>query len=86
MLLVKIMRIKKNIENFLYDQDYFIDLFQNCLHIYYYEELISLSDTKIELKLKEFNLIIEGENLTISNMDQHELLIKGKINEMRFKR
>lgn len=86
MLLVKIMRIKKNIENFLYDQDYFIDLFQNCLHIYYYEELISLSDTKIELKLKEFNLIIEGENLTISNMDKHELLIKGKINEMRFKR
>ncbi len=86
MLLVKIMRIKKNIENFLYDQDYFIDLFQNCLHIYYYEELVSLSDTKIELKLKEFNLIIEGENLTISNMDKHELLIKGKINEMRFKR
>ena len=80
------MRIKKNIENFLYDQDYFIDLFQNCLHIYYYEELVSLSDTKIELKLKEFNLIIEGENLTISNMDKHELLIKGKINEMRFKR
>ena len=86
MLLVKIMRIKKNIENFLYDQDYFIDLFQNCLHIYYYEELVSLRDTKIELKLKEFNLIIEGENLTISNMDKHELLIKGKINEMRFKR
>ena len=86
MLLLKIMRIKKNIENFLYDQDYFIDLFQNCLHIYYYEELVSLSDTKIELKLKEFNLIIEGENLTISNMDKHELLIKGKINEMRFKR
>ena len=80
------MRIKKTIENFLYDQDYFIDLFQNCLHIYYYEELVSLSDTKIELKLKEFNLIIEGENLTISNMDKHELLIKGKINEMRFKR
>ena len=80
------MRIVKNLQNFLYDQDYYIDIFSNCLHVYYYLDLLSLSDTCIELKLKEFNLIIEGENLTISNMDKHELLIKGKINEMRFKR
>ena len=80
------MRIMKNLQNFLYDQEYFIDIFQNCLHVYYYEELLSLSDTLIELKLKEFILIIEGENLSISSMDKHEMLIKGKINSMRFKR
>ena len=80
------MRIMKNLQNFLYDQDYFIDLFQNCLHVYYYEELLSLSDALIELKLKEFILIIEGEELSISSMDKHEMLIKGKINMMRFKR
>lgn len=80
------MRIMKNLQNFLYDQEYFIDIFQNCLHVYYYEELLSLSDTLIELKLKEFILVIEGENLIISSMDKHEMLIKGKINNMRFKR
>ena len=80
------MRIMKNLQNFLYDQDYYIDIFQNCLHVYYYEELLSLSDTLIELKLKEFILVIEGENLSISSMDKHEMLIKGKINSMRFKR
>ena len=80
------MRIMKNLQNFLYDQEYFIDLFQNCLHVYYYEELLSLSDTLIELKLKEFILVIEGENLSISSMDKHEMLMKGKINSMRFKR
>lgn len=80
------MRIMKNLQNFLYDQEYFIDIFQNCLHVYYYEELLSLSDTLIELKLKEFILIIEGENLSISSMDKHEMLMKGKINSMRFKR
>ena len=80
------MRIMKNLQNFLYDQEYFIDIFQNCLHVYYYEELLSLSDTLIELKLKEFILVIEGENLSISSMDKHEMLIKGKINNMRFKR
>lgn len=80
------MRIMKNLQNFLYDQEYFIDLFKNCLHVYYYEELLSLSDTLIELKLKEFILVIEGDDLSISSMDKHEMLIKGKINTMRFKR
>lgn len=80
------MRIMKNLQNFLYDQEYFIDIFQNCLHVYYYEELLSLSDILIELKLKEFILVIEGENLSISSMDKHEMLMKGKINSMRFKR
>ena len=80
------MRIMKNLQNFLYDQEYFIDIFQNCLHVYYYEELLSLSDTLIELKLKEFILVIEGEDLSISSMDKHEILMKGKINSMRFKR
>ena len=80
------MRIMKNLQNFLYDQEYFIDLFKNCLHVYYYEELLSLSDTLIELKLKEFILVIEGDDLSISSMDKHEMLIKGKINTMSFKR
>ena len=80
------MRIMKNLQNFLYDQEYFIDIFKNCLHVYYYEELLSLSDTLIELKLKEFILVIEGENLSISSMDKHEMLMKGIINSMRFKR
>ena len=78
------MRIVKNIENFLYDQEYFIDLYKDCLHVYYYLDLIHLSDSLIELKLNEFLLTIEGEQLTISAMDKHELLIKGKIKNMRF--
>lgn len=78
------MRIIKNLQNFLYDQDYYIDIFNNCLHVYYYLELIALSDKVIELKLKEFNLIIEGEDLIISAMDNHEILVKGMISSLRF--
>jgi len=80
------MHIIKNLRNFLMDQDYYIDIFNDCLHVYYYESLISLSDVLIELKLKEFNLIIEGENLIVSMMDNHEILIKGTMNIVRFKR
>jgi len=80
------MRIIKNIQSFLMDQDYYIDIFNNCLHVYYYEELITLTDNLIELKLKEFNLVIEGEELIVSAMDNHEILIKGNINSLRFNR
>ena len=83
---VRFVRIIKNLQNFLYDQDYFIDLFKNCIHVYSYEELLSLSDKLIELKLKDFILYIEGENLIVSTMDNHEILIKGIITNMRFKR
>ncbi len=78
------MRIIKNIQNFLLDQDYYIDMFNNCLHIYYYDTLNTLSDKVIEVKLKEFVLLIEGSELSILNMDNHEMLIKGIINNMRF--
>ncbi|MBE6154063.1 MAG: hypothetical protein E7163_00590 [Firmicutes bacterium] len=78
------MRIVKNLKNFLLDQDYYIDIFDNNLHVYYYESLIHLSDKLIKLKLKEFSLEIEGKDLIVSSMDNHEILIKGIINNVRF--
>lgn len=80
------MRIIKNLQNFLMDQDYYIDIFNNCLHVYYYESLLSLSETLIELKLKEFILSIEGKDLIVSKMDNHEILVKGLISNVRFAR
>lgn len=84
MIGVDFMHMLKNLQNFLYDQDYFIDIFNDCLHVYYYIDLISLSSTCIELKLNEFTLKIEGQNLVVSSMDKHEILVKGVIENMRF--
>ena len=78
------MQIRKSLKNFLRSQDYYIDLFQNCLHVYYYLDLLSLSDEVIELKLPEFILKVSGHNLVVSNMDKHEILIKGEILDLRF--
>ena len=80
------MRIVKNLSNFLKDQEYYIDIFNNYLHVYSYLDLISLSSKLIELKMSDFNLIIEGENLIITEMDKQELLIKGLIINVGFKR
>ena len=67
---MRFMRIMKNLQNFLYDQDYYIDIFNNCLHVYYYQELLSLSDEYIELKLKEFILNIKSKINNISILHQ----------------
>ena len=78
------MHIFENLENFLRDKDYYIDIFKNTIHVYNYEALKSLTDKEIELELKEFNLIIKGENLVVKEMEKHEILVKGKILEVVF--
>ena len=80
------MHMIKNLQNFLLDQEYYIDIFNNFIHVYSYQELVTLTDTLIELRLKDFKLIIEGSNLSISNMDKKEILIKGIIDNVRFLR
>ena len=45
MIGVIIMRMIKNLQNFLYDQDYFIDIYNNCLHVYYYDDLLNLNSS-----------------------------------------
>ncbi len=80
------MRIMKNIQNFLLDQDYYIDIFKDCLHVYSYEELLSLSATTITLKLKEFQIDVLGQDLVVISMDKQEILIQGKIEDIKFSR
>lgn len=79
------MHMKDSLINFLYDKKYFINIYDEYIYVFNYEELISLSNKKIELKFKEFNLIIEGNDLFINKMFPNEMLIKGIINKVGFK-
>lgn len=78
------MRIYKNIKNFLYDQEYFIDIFNNLIHVYYYEKIIHLASDLITLKLNTFTLEITGKDLVVKQMDKKEILIQGIIDNLRF--
>ena len=80
------MHIIKNIQKFLQDQKYYIDIYNDNIHVYKYESITSLSNTQIKLKLKEFELIIDGDNLSILMMDNSEILIKGEVISVRFNR
>ena len=78
------MHIKDNLINFLYDKNYFINIYEEYIHVFNYVELISLASNKIILKLENFKLIINGQELFITKMIPNEILIKGSINSVEF--
>ncbi len=67
------------LKNYLKKEDYYIIIYQNLIYIYNYLEIVKFTDTNILLKLKNFNININGSNLLIIRMEKKELLIKGII-------
>ena len=53
------MNLKESLVNFLYDKNYFINIYDDYIHIFNFKELISLSDKK--LKFGKKNLKIRRE-------------------------
>lgn len=80
------MRIIENIKTFLYDKKYFVNIFDNYIHVYSYLDLEKLTDTEIILKMEDFSLIIIGSELHVTKMAEGELMIKGILETLRFKR
>ena len=80
------MRIINNLKDFLIDKEYYIDIFDNKLHAYNYIKLLKLNENIVELKFEKFILEIKGENIKIIEMDNHEILVSGIIDNVRIKR
>lgn len=71
------MHMKDNLINFLYDREYFINMYEGFIHIFNYKELVSLNSNQIVLKMEKFKLEITGKDLFITRMLENEILIKG---------
>ena len=78
------MNLKESLVNFLYDKNYFINIYDDYIHVFNFQELISLSDKKIILSLEKFKVEITGSNIIIKKMSKNEILIKGIINKVGF--
>lgn len=78
------MHILNNLKNYLYDQNYIINIYDNYVYLFNYIELIRLMDTSIKIKFSNFIIDIEGTNFLIYKMTKKEMLIKGEVNNVRF--
>ena len=75
-----------NIKNYLYDKKYFINFYDDYIHIFNYIKLLNFSDKEVSLELNDFIINIKGEGFLVTKMTSNEILIKGIINDMEIKR
>lgn len=78
------MHMKDSLINFLYDKKYFINIYDEFIHVFNYQELLSLSESKIILRMPDFQIVIQGSNLFITKLFPSEILIKGCISKVEF--
>lgn len=79
------MHINDTIKNFLYDQKYFITMYDEVLYVFNYINLLKINKDEIILEFKDFKLIIWGMNFYITKMTKNEMKIKGIINKVEYK-
>ena len=76
------MNIYKNIKNFLYDENALMALFNNYIYIYNYQEVVTLTNKEVIIKLDKKVLHLEGEDFKIKSMLPKELQIFGLIRKI----
>ena len=78
------MHIWANLQNFLYDKEYFLAYFNDSLYIYNFNKVYLITNTKIILSIKDKKITIKGDNLILRKSCGTELLIQGMIKEIKY--
>lgn len=69
----------KEINNYINDKSFKLNLYKDKLNIVNYKKILSLEDNYISILLDKEKMIIKGNNLTLVKILDNELLIKGEI-------
>lgn len=79
------MNLINNIKSFLYDEDYFISIYENNIHLYGYKKIIKFEETELVFEFHNFILIIKGDKFLVKRMMPNEILINGAIKTLNKK-
>lgn len=74
------------LREYIYDEKFQIWILDNSINVLNYVDIISFNEDKVILKCPKYNLVINGNDLIISKMLSDELLIKGEIFSIEFRR
>lgn len=77
------MHLYKTIKNFLFDQDYFIDMWSNNIHLYGFLDILTLQENKVCFHLEKFDVELIGEDFRVLKLTKNEILLSGTLKEMR---
>lgn len=80
------MQLVNKVRNFLVDQDYYIDIYNNFVHVFRYVDILKLQDEEIILQMDSFQLVLKGANFRVSRLEKQEILISGILENLKFVR
>ena len=78
------MHLYKLVKNFLFDQDYFIVIWQNNIHIYGFLDILCLQEKKAAFHFDRFDVELVGVDFRVLKLTKNEVLIQGVLESMRF--
>lgn len=80
------MHLYKTMKNFLMDYDYYIDIYDNKIHVFNYIDILKLNDEEIVLAMATFTLTLKGTSFVVKRLEKREILIEGVLEDVRFTR
>ncbi len=80
------MHLYKTMKNFLMDYDYYIDIYDNKIHVFNYIDILKLNDEEIILVMATFTLTLKGNSFAVKRLEKREILIEGVLEDVRFTR
>lgn len=80
------MHLYKTMKNFLMDFDYYIDIYEEKIHVFNYIDIEKLTDTEIILAMPSFTLALKGISFVVKRLEKREILIEGTLEDVRFTR
>lgn len=80
------MHLYKTLKNFLIDFNYYIDIYDNKIHVFRFIDILKLSEKEIIFQMDGFILTLSGDNFKVIQLEKREILISGEILKMEFKK
>jgi len=78
------MQLVNRVRSFLVDQNYYIDLYENHIHVFHYVDILKLQDNEIILQMDSFQIQFMGANFRVSRLENREILISGVLENLKF--
>lgn len=76
------MKLLNHVRGFLIDQEYYIDIYENKIHVFHYIDILKLQDEEIILQMSDFKLVLKGVNFRVSRLENREILISGVLDSL----
>ncbi len=73
------------LKEYIYNNNFQINIVNNYINILNYIEIVSFSENKIIIKYSNGTLVINGSEMIISKLLSDELLVKGNISNIEFR-